>query len=57
MTGCTGTFGGSRVIISALETIVQFDTELNAKIYELLDLTPAEIKIIEESTKYKYGEV
>jgi hypothetical protein len=37
--------------------IVRLETELNAKVYELFDLTPAEIKIIEESTKYKYGEV
>jgi len=32
-------------------------TELNARVYALFDLTPAEIKIIEESTKYRYGEV
>jgi hypothetical protein len=37
--------------------IVRLETALNARVYELFDLTPAEIKIIEESTKYKYGEV
>jgi hypothetical protein len=30
---------------------------LNARVYGLFDLTPAEIAIIEESTKYRYGEV
>lgn len=28
------------------------ETDLNAQVYALFDLTPAEIKIIEESTKY-----
>jgi hypothetical protein len=37
--------------------IVRMETELNARVYALFDLTPAEIKIIEESTKYRYGEV
>jgi hypothetical protein len=27
------------------------------RVYALFDLSPAEIAIIEESTKYKYGEV
>ncbi len=39
------------------EAIVRMETELNAHVYALFDLTPAEIAIIEESTKYKYGEV
>ena len=33
------------------------ETELNGRVYVLFDLTPAEIRIIEESTKYRYGEV
>jgi hypothetical protein len=33
------------------------ETEMNARVYTLFDLTLAEIKIIEESTKYRYGEV
>ena len=37
--------------------IVRLETQLNARVYALFDLTPAEIKIIEESTKYRYGEV
>lgn len=38
-------------------TIIELETDLNVRVYTLFDLTPAEIKIIEESTKYKYGEV
>ena len=37
--------------------IVRLETQLNARVYALFDLTPAEIKIVEESTKYRYGEV
>ncbi|MBK7204263.1 hypothetical protein [Candidatus Amarolinea dominans] len=37
--------------------IVRLETQLNARVYDLFDLTPAEIKIIEECTKYRYGEV
>lgn len=37
--------------------IVRLETELNKRVYELFDLTPDEIQIIEESTKYHYGEV
>jgi hypothetical protein len=37
--------------------IVRVETELNARVYTLFDLTPAEIVIIEESTKYRYGQV
>ena len=33
------------------------ETDLNARVYALFDLTPAEIMIIEERTKYQYGEV
>jgi type I restriction-modification system DNA methylase subunit len=39
------------------ETIIRLETELNAHVYRLFDLTPAEIAIIESSTKYQYGEV
>src|SRR6266496_1570574 len=39
------------------EAIVRMESDLNARVYALFDLTPAEIKIIEESTKYRYGEV
>lgn len=37
--------------------IVRLEEELNDRVYALFDLTPAEIRIIEESTKYRYGEV
>ena len=37
--------------------IVRLETELNERVYALFDLTAEEIKIIEESTRYKYGEV
>jgi hypothetical protein len=37
--------------------MVQWETDLNARVYALFDLSPAEIAIIEESTKYQYGEV
>ena len=37
--------------------IVRLETELNAHVYALFDLTSEEIEIIEESTKYRYGEV
>lgn len=37
--------------------IVRLETDLNAHVYELFDLTPSEVKVIEESTKYRYGEV
>jgi hypothetical protein len=30
---------------------------LNARAYTLFDLTPVEIAIIEQSAKYRYGEV
>jgi hypothetical protein len=36
---------------------VQNETELNARVYALFDLTPGEIQTIEDSTKYRYGEV
>jgi len=38
-------------------TIIDGESELNARVYKLFDLTDDEIKLIEESTKYKYGEV
>lgn len=37
--------------------IVRLETELNARVYDLFGLTPEEIRIIEETTKYRYGEV
>ena len=37
--------------------IIRLETELNERVYALFDLTPAEIKMIEDSTKYRYGEV
>jgi hypothetical protein len=37
--------------------IVRLETALNAHVYAAFDLTPEEIAIIEESTKYPYGEV
>ena len=37
--------------------IVRMETELNAIVYGLFDLSPQEIKTIEESTKYRYGEI
>jgi hypothetical protein len=37
--------------------IVRMETELNARVYTLFDLSAAEITIVEESTKYRYGEV
>ncbi len=37
--------------------IVRLETQLNGRVYDLFDLGPAEVKIIEESTKYWYGEV
>jgi hypothetical protein len=30
---------------------------MNARVYTLFDLAPAEITIVEASTRYKYGEV
>ena len=35
-----------------MEASVRMESDLNARAYAPLDLTPAEIKIIEESTKY-----
>jgi hypothetical protein len=35
--------------------IVQLETELNAHVYALFELTSAEIATIEASTKYHYG--
>lgn len=37
--------------------IVRLETGLNERVYALFDLMPDEIQIIEESTKYRYGEV
>jgi hypothetical protein len=37
--------------------IVDLEGELNDRVYALFDLTADEIRIIEETTKYTYGEV
>ena len=37
--------------------IVGLETDLNRRVYTLFDLSAAEIKLIEASTKYRYGEV
>ena len=37
--------------------IVRLETDLNGHVYRLFDLTPDEIQLIEDSTKYRYGEV
>jgi len=37
--------------------IVRLETELNARVYALFGLTAEEIGMIEEGTKYRYGEV
>ena len=37
--------------------IVGLETDLNRRVYALFDLSAAEIKLIEGSTKYRYGEV
>ncbi len=39
------------------QQIIALETDLNARVYGLFSLTPAEITLIEESTKYRYGEV
>jgi hypothetical protein len=39
------------------EEIIRLETDLNARVYDLFDLSPADIRLIEESTKYRYGEV
>jgi Eco57I restriction-modification methylase/N-6 DNA Methylase len=39
------------------EAIIRLETQLNERVYQLFDLTREEIALIEESTKYKYGEV
>lgn len=37
--------------------IIDLETELNDRVYHLYSLTPNEIHLIEETTKYRYGEV
>jgi hypothetical protein len=37
--------------------IVRLETDLNDRVYEIFDLSADEIRTIEESTKYRYGEV
>jgi hypothetical protein len=38
------------------EEIVRLETELNAAVYEVFGLDEAEIALIEQETKYQYGE-
>jgi hypothetical protein len=33
------------------------ETQLNARVYALFELSPAEIRVIEESAKHPFGEV
>ncbi len=40
-----------------IEAIIHLETQLNERVYQLFDLTREEIALIEESTKYTYGEV
>ena len=58
--------GGARGPAAALETdqffawgrqLADSTDALNARVYALFSLTPAEVALIEESTKYRYGEV
>jgi hypothetical protein len=37
--------------------IVALEMELNDRVYRLFDLTPDESRLIEATTKYRYGEV
>ena len=37
--------------------IIRLETDLNARVYALFGLNDEEIKLIEASTKYRYGEV
>jgi hypothetical protein len=36
---------------------VALETDLNARVYALSALTPAEIALVAGATKYRYGEV
>jgi hypothetical protein len=36
---------------------VGLETDLNRRVYALFDLSAAEVKLIKESTKFRYGEV
>ncbi|MCE7938812.1 MAG: hypothetical protein DYG90_09590 [Chloroflexi bacterium CFX6] len=37
--------------------IVRLETDLNRRVYALFDLTGDEVRLVEEATKYRYGEV
>lgn len=37
--------------------IVRLETELNARVYALFDLSAEEVRLVEAATKYRYGEV
>ena len=39
------------------DAIIAGETDLNARVYALFDLTGDEIKTIEAATKYEYGAV
>jgi type I restriction-modification system DNA methylase subunit len=43
--------------IALTDEIIRLETDLNAAVYALFDLTPEEIAVIEAQTKYRYGEV
>ena len=56
--------GWERLLITRSEahrqitaTIVQFETELNAQVAALFQLTPEEIALIAQATAYRYGEL
>jgi hypothetical protein len=36
---------------------VRLETALNVRVYELFGLAEAEIAVVEESTRHRYGEV
>ena len=40
-----------------MDQIISLETRLNAIVYEAFDLTPEERQLIEDTTKYPYGEV
>ncbi len=50
----TGRVAAHRALTDA---IVRGEEELNDRVYRLFGLTPEEIRLVEESTKYRYGEV
>jgi hypothetical protein len=43
-------------IRSLTDEIIRLETALNAAVYAAFDLTPEEITLVEQETKYAYGE-